>query len=113
LNRTLIQSANTILRNGFDSVMDDEKMHGYFMQECDSAHTATCSFNVLHEVFKYRLQGCRLLPKISPDFNPHDFFSVGKLQKTKNMQIILIYGINLRKISVKQLHLSRTVNSNS
>jgi hypothetical protein len=29
------------------------------------------------------------------------------------MQIILIYGINLRKTSVKQLHLSRTVNANS
>jgi hypothetical protein len=113
LNRTLIQSASAILQNGFDSIMDDEKMHGYFMQKSDTVYTATYFFNALHEVFKYRLMGCRLLAKISSDFNLYELFFCGELQKTKSMQIILIYGINLRKTSVKQLHLSRTVNANS
>jgi hypothetical protein len=56
--------------------MEDEMMYGYFMQECDIAHTANYSINVLHEVFEDRLISCRPLPEIPPELNPCNFFFV-------------------------------------
>jgi hypothetical protein len=59
--------------------MEDEMMYSYFMQECDTAHTPNFSINVLHEVLEDRLISGRLLPEMSPELNPCDFFSVEKL----------------------------------
>jgi hypothetical protein len=42
--------------------MEDELMYSYFMQECDTAHTANYSVNVLLED---RLKSRGLLPEIS------------------------------------------------
>jgi hypothetical protein len=46
------QYTSGILQNFFDSVMEDEMMYSYVMQECDTAKTANYSDNVLHEVLK-------------------------------------------------------------
>jgi hypothetical protein len=44
-----------ILRPFFDSITEEEKTYGYFMQYGATTHTATYSINVLKEVFEDRL----------------------------------------------------------
>lgn len=56
------QYTSGILQNFFDNIMEDELMYSYFMQECDTAHTANYSVNVLLED---RLKSRGLLPEIS------------------------------------------------
>jgi hypothetical protein len=88
--------------------MEEEKAYSYFMQDGDTAHTATYSINVLNEVFEDRLISRGLWPARSPDLNPCYFYLWRNLKDK-------VYSNNPHtldesKAFVKQLHLSRSVN---
>jgi hypothetical protein len=54
--------------------MDGEKVYGHFEQYSATAHNASYSIQVLHEVFDDRVVSLGLWPPRSPDINPCDFF---------------------------------------
>jgi hypothetical protein len=69
-----------ILRPFFDSITEEQKTYGYFMQDGATAHTAIYSIKVLNEVFENRLISRGLLPARSADLNPCDFYLWGNLK---------------------------------
>jgi inhibitor of nuclear factor kappa-B kinase subunit alpha len=70
----------TFLGPFLDSITEEEKTYGYFMQDGATAHTATYCINVLNEVFANRLISRGLWPARSPDLNPCDFYLWGNLK---------------------------------
>jgi hypothetical protein len=69
-----------ILRPFFESITEEEKTYGYFMQDGATGHTGNYSINVLNEVFEDRLISGGLWPARSPDLNPCDFYLLGNLK---------------------------------
>jgi inhibitor of nuclear factor kappa-B kinase subunit alpha len=63
-----------ILQPFFESITEEEKTYGYFMQDGATAHIATYSIHVLNKVFEDRLISRGLWPARSPDLNPCDFY---------------------------------------
>jgi inhibitor of nuclear factor kappa-B kinase subunit alpha len=64
----------------FSGALWKKKIHGYFMQDGATAHTATYSINVSNKVFEDRLISCGLWPARSPDLNPCNFYLWGNLK---------------------------------
>jgi hypothetical protein len=69
-----------ILGPFFDSITEEKKRHGYFMQDGATAHTATYSINALNEMFENRLISRGLWPSVSPDLSLCDFYLWGNLK---------------------------------
>jgi hypothetical protein len=85
-----------------------KKTHGYFIQVGATAHIANYSICVLKEMFEDRMKVFRLWPA---DLNLSDFFLWGNI-KNKVYSNNLHTADKLKTTSVKELHPSRSVNSN-
>jgi hypothetical protein len=65
----------------FESITEEDKTCGDFIQDGAIAHTANYSINVLNEMFEDRLISRRLWPARSPGLNPWDNFLLGTKNK--------------------------------
>jgi hypothetical protein len=82
------------------------------MQDSATAHTANYFTNVLNEVFEDIMTSHRLWLTRSPDLNPCDFYLWGNLRNKVYSNNPHTHRMNLAITFVKQLYLSRSVNSN-